>query len=42
MTDILIQNPLIINEGISFRGDVLVSDEIISAVALPGQIEVPE
>ncbi|NLN31935.1 MAG: dihydroorotase [Bacteroidales bacterium] len=42
MSDILIQNPLIINEGISFRGDVLVSDEIISAVALPGQIEVPE
>lgn len=42
MSDILIRNPLIINEGISFRGDVLVSDEIISAVGLPGQIEVPE
>ncbi len=42
MSDILIRNPLIINEGISFIGDVLVSDEIISAIGLPGQVEVPE
>ncbi|HOF22134.1 MAG TPA: dihydroorotase, partial [Bacteroidales bacterium] len=42
MSDILIQNPTIINEGLSFRGDVLVSGEIIAAVGLPGEIEVPE
>jgi len=38
MSSILIQNATIINEGKSFRGDLLVQDEIISAIGLPGQL----
>ena len=42
MSHLLIQNPTIINEGISFRGDVLIENEIISAVGFPGQVPIPE
>lgn len=42
MSSTLIQNATIINEGLSFRGDVLISDEIISAVGAPGQVKIPE
>lgn len=38
MSGILIQNATIINEGMSFRGDVLVKDEIILSVGSSGQM----
>ncbi len=38
MSGILIQNPTIINEGTSFKGDLLIMDEIISAIGPPGQV----
>jgi dihydroorotase len=38
MSSILIQNATIINEGKSFRGDILVTNEIISAIGSPGQL----
>jgi dihydroorotase len=38
---ILIRNATIINEGRSFRGDLLVKDEIISAISSPGEINQP-
>ncbi|MDQ1333017.1 MAG: Dihydroorotase, partial [Bacteroidota bacterium] len=38
MSSILIQNATIINEGRSFRGDIFVTNEIISAIGSPGQI----
>jgi dihydroorotase len=41
MSDTLIRNATIVNEGKSFRGDLLIKDEIISAVGLPGQIKYP-
>ncbi|MGD0342110.1 MAG: dihydroorotase [Bacteroidales bacterium] len=41
MPGLLIQNATIINEGRSFRGDLLVKDEIISAISSPGEIEKP-
>ena len=41
MSSILIRNATIINEGRSFRGDLLVKDEIISAISSPGEIEQP-
>ncbi|MCJ7449852.1 MAG: dihydroorotase [Bacteroidales bacterium] len=37
MSSILIKNATIVNEGKSFRGDLLVTDEIISAIVSPGQ-----
>jgi dihydroorotase len=41
MSSILIQNTTIINEGKSFRGDLLIKDEIISAIGSPGQLKAP-
>jgi dihydroorotase len=41
MSGILIRNATIINEGRSFRGDLLVKDEIISAISSPGEIKQP-
>src|SRR5664280_2224875 len=41
MSSILIRNATIINEGRSFKGDLLVKDEIISAILSPGEIEQP-
>jgi dihydroorotase len=38
---ILIRNATIINEGRSFKGDLLVKDEIISAISSHGEIEQP-
>jgi dihydroorotase len=42
MNNIFIKNATIINEGRTFRGEVLIRDEIISAVTSPGQIAIPE
>jgi len=42
MNNIFIKNATIINEGRTFRGEVLIKDEIISAVTSPGQIAIPE
>jgi len=39
MTSILIQNATIVNEGKSFKGDLLIKDEIISAIGSPGQVK---
>jgi dihydroorotase len=36
---IIIHNALIVNEGKSFKGDLLVKDEIIHAIVDPGQIQ---
>lgn len=41
MSGILIQNATIINEGKSFRGDLLIKDEVISAIGAPGQVKSP-
>jgi dihydroorotase, multifunctional complex type len=41
MSSILIRNATIVNEGRSFKGDLLVKDEIISAISSPGEIEQP-
>jgi dihydroorotase len=41
MSTTLIKNATIVNEGRSFRGDVLIKDELISALGLPGQIKSP-
>lgn len=41
MSTIVIRNATIVNEGKSFRGDLLIKDEIISAIGLPGQIKSP-
>ena len=38
MSSILIQNAVIINEGRSRRGDLLIENEIISATGTPGQL----
>lgn len=42
MNNIFIKNATIINEGRSFRGEVLITDEYISSVAPWGQIRIPE
>jgi len=42
MNSILIKNATIINEGRSFRGDLLITGEYISSVAPAGQIRIPE
>lgn len=42
MNNIFIKNATIINEGSSFRGEVLIRGEYISSVAPPGQIRIPE
>ena len=41
MNSIFIRNATFINEGKSFRGDLLIRDEIISAINSPGQISAP-
>jgi dihydroorotase len=42
MTTIFIKNATIINEGRTFRGELLISGEYISSVAPFGQIRIPE
>ncbi len=42
MRSILIRNATIVNEGKSFRGDLLIKDEIISATGPAGQVEIPK
>ncbi len=42
MSSILIRNATIVNEGKSFRGDLLIKDEIISATGPVGQVEIPK
>ena len=42
MNNILIKNATIINEGRTFRGDLLITGEYISSVAPAGQIRIPE
>jgi dihydroorotase len=42
MSGIIIQNATIINEGRSFRGDLLIKDETISAIGSPGQLKIPK
>ena len=39
MSVILIRNATLINEGKSFKGDLLIKDEIISSIDLPGQVK---
>jgi dihydroorotase len=41
MSSILISNATIVNEGKTFKGDLLVKDEIISAISSPGEIDQP-
>jgi dihydroorotase len=41
MSSILIQNGTIINEGNNFRGDLLIKDEIISAIGDIDQLNIP-
>jgi dihydroorotase len=42
MSHILIRNPTIVNEGRSFRGDVLIKGEVISAIGTEGKLKPPE
>jgi len=42
MSSILIRNATIVNEGKTFRGDLLIKDEIISAVGPAGQLDSPK
>jgi dihydroorotase len=42
MSAILIRNATIVNEGKTFRGDLLIKGEIISAFGAPGQLKVPQ
>ena len=42
MNSIFIKNATIINEGRTFRGELLISGEYISSVAPAGQIRIPE
>jgi dihydroorotase len=42
MNNIFIKNATIINEGRTFRGEVLIKGEYISSISPPGQIRVPE
>src|SRR4030042_2066864 len=41
MSNIFIKNATIINEGMTFRGELLIKDEFISAIKPRGQITVP-
>jgi dihydroorotase len=41
MSGTLIKNATIVNEGMSFKGDLLIIDEIISAVGSPGKLTSP-
>jgi dihydroorotase len=42
MSTTLIKNATIVNEGRSFRGDVLIKEDLISAIGLPGQVKSPQ
>jgi dihydroorotase len=42
MSNILIKNATIVNEGRSFRGDLLTKDELISSVGAIEEINIPE
>jgi dihydroorotase len=42
MSTIVIRNATIVNEGRTFRGDVLIKGEIISAIGSPGQVKTPQ
>jgi len=42
MSSILIRNAIIVNEGRSFRGDLLIKDEVISAVGSASQVDIPK
>ena len=42
MSTIVIRNATIVNEGRTFRGDVLIKEEIISAIGSPGQVKTPQ
>ena len=42
MSNILIKNATIVNEGRSFRSDLLIKDELISAIGSADQINVPD
>jgi len=42
MSNIFIKNATIINEGKSFKGELLIKDEFISSFGLPGQIRIRE
>jgi len=41
MSRTLIRNATIVNEGRTFRGDLLIKDELISATGPPGQVRFP-
>jgi dihydroorotase len=41
MSVTLIKNATIVNEGRTFRGDILIKDELISAIGSPGQVKAP-
>jgi len=41
MSNILIRNATIVNEGRVYRGDLLIKDEIISAIGSPEQVKAP-
>jgi dihydroorotase len=41
MSCTLIKNATIVNEGKTFRGDLLIKDEFISAIGSPGQVKSP-
>jgi dihydroorotase len=42
MSSTLIRNATLVNEGKSFKGDLLIKGEIISAIGAPGQVKAPE
>ncbi len=42
MSSILIKNATIVNEGTTFKGELLIKDEFISLIGPPGQIRIPE
>jgi dihydroorotase len=41
MSSILIKNATIINEGKNFTGDLLINDELISAIGDAGEMQIP-
>ncbi len=42
MGNILIRNATIVNEGRTFKGDVLITDELISAIGSPELVQIPK
>ena len=42
MSTTFIKNATLVNEGRSFRGELLIKDEFISAIGAPGQINLPK